>query len=658
MLGTYSRTLARIAHLETFLDAPVRLCWRGLPLPPVEKIVGWGLKKTTLHAGRVAQRKQLPFVRLEDGFLRSLGLGKQSPPLSVVVDDVGIYYDATHPSRLEGLIPQRLEAGQIARADALIKAWRAARVSKYNHLRESCTTLPQPYVLVADQTFGDASIAYGQADADTFSRMLAAALDENPDATIVVKIHPDVFAGKKRGHFDPRRLAAMPRVKVLAKDAHPVSLIEGAAAVYVVTSQMGFEGLLWGKPVRTFGMPFYAGWGLTVDALPSPERRGAASLEQLVHAALVDYPRYVDPETGKRCEVERLLEWMALQRRMSERFAPVLHAVGFSAWKRPILRDFVRGSDLHFVKSGNEVGPEETAVIWGMKDHADPLHRVPDGTAVIRVEDGFLRSVGLGAELIRPLSWVIDSRGIYYDAGKPSDLEHLLEHAVFDQDLLLRAATLRQRIVAERLTKYNIGSGTWQRPREAQRVILVPGQVESDASLAFGAPRIRRNLELLRAVRERCPDAYVVYKPHPDVVAGLRELGEDEDSASRWCDEVVIDLPMANLLDHVDEVHALTSLAGFEALLRGLPVTCYGLPFYAGWGLTADECATPRRTRKRSLDELVAASLILYPSYVSRSTGCYATPERILDELRAWRTIVPETVSLWQKLRRRVLRWV
>jgi capsular polysaccharide export protein len=67
---------------------------------------------------------------------------------------------------------------------------------------------------------------------------------------------------------------------------------------------------------------------------------------------------------------------------------------------------------------------------------------------------------------------------------------------------------------------------------------------------------------------------------------------------------------------------------------------------------------TPRRTRKRSLDELVAASLILYPTYVSRSTGSYATPERILDELQEWRTIVPETVSLWQKLRRRVLRWV
>ncbi|MGH8642553.1 MAG: capsular polysaccharide biosynthesis protein, partial [Burkholderiales bacterium] len=105
----------------------------------------------------------------------------------------------------------------------------------------------------------------------------------------------------------------------LGEDVHPVSLIECAAAVYVVTSQMGFEGLLWGKRVRTFGMPFYAGWGLTQDDLPAPGRRRPATLEALVHAALVEYPRYLDPQTGRRCEVERLIEWMGLQRRMRER---------------------------------------------------------------------------------------------------------------------------------------------------------------------------------------------------------------------------------------------------------------------------------------------------------------------------------------------------
>ena len=72
----------------------------------------------------------------------------------------------------------------------------------------------------------------------------------------------------------------------------------------------------------------------------------------------------------------------------------------------------------------------------------------------------------------------------------------------------------------------------------------------------------------------------------------------------------------------VDEVHVNTSLAGFEALLRGKAVTTYGVPFYAGWGLTRDLGPVPaRRTAKRSIDELVAAALLIYPRYLDPVTG-------------------------------------
>ena len=277
---------------------------------------GWGLKPSGRFAAWRAARRGLPCWRLEDGFLRSVEPGLDHAPLSIVVDDTGIYYDATRPSALESHVVKRLSAKAAGRARALVAAWRAARVSKYNHLPEYHGALPARYVLVADQTFGDASIRYGMAGPESFSRMLRAALAENPDATVLVKIHPDVFAGRKRGYFDVRSLSSMPRVRVLAEDVHPVGLIGGAAAIYVVTSQIGFEGLLWGKRVRVFGMPFYGGWGLSNDELPAPARRQPVALENLVHAALVEYPRYLDPETGRRCEVERLIEWMGAQRRL------------------------------------------------------------------------------------------------------------------------------------------------------------------------------------------------------------------------------------------------------------------------------------------------------------------------------------------------------
>ena len=614
--------------------------------------LGWGRKKSGLRACRLAHKYNQSFCLLEDGFLRSVGLGAE-PPYSVVVDFSGIYYDATSASDCEQLIQQLLSVEQIARTRCLMILWREAGVSKYNHLPDYVGDLPASYVLVADQTYGDASIRYGLASAESFDAMLEAALSNHPDSTVVVKIHPDVFAGRKKGHFDVEALQQNPRILVLSEDVHPVSLIKQAQAVYVVTSQMGFEGLLWGKPVFVFGMPFYAGYGLTQDALVAPNRRAAASLEQLVYAALIAYPRYIHPETSQRCEVEELLSWMALQRQQRSRFmGQSVCAVGFSRWKKPFVRDFFDGADVSFVERLSEV-PSDAAytVVWGNRQierHQGEL---------IRIEDGFLRSVGLGADLIRPLSWVIDQHGIYYDATQPSDLEHIYQEYDFDEVLCQRAAALRERIVQANLTKYNVGAGAWQRPVEAadKAVILVPGQVESDASIKYGSPVIQRNMDLLKAVREANPQAYILYKPHPDVLAGLRQKGESEGSASQWCDEVVTDCSMGELLAVVDEVHVLTSLAGFEALQRGKRVVTYGQPFYAGWGLTEDIYPVERRHRQLSLDELVAGALIIYPTYVSGVTKRFTTPERILDELEAWKEQGASVMPWWRRCLRPML---
>lgn len=332
-----------------------------------------------------------------------------------------------------------------------------------------------------------------------------------------------------------------------------------------------------------------------------------------------------------------------------------LYALDFSFWKRPYVRQFFHGRQVRFVTEPNRVPAGGILIVWGMRDAGLAL---PDGVDILRIEDGFVRSVGLGADLIRPMSWVIDDLGIYYDATRPSRLECILAEMAFDDTALRRAAALRERIVASRLTKYNVGAGGWQRPDHERRVILVPGQVETDASIAYGAPEgicaVRRNMDLLRAVREANPDAWVVYKPHPDVLAGLRVKGIDEDAALRWCDEQVIDVPMGEMLDGVDDVHVITSLAGFEALMRGKRVTCYGQPFYAGWGLTTDMAPLSRRSRQLSLDELVAGALIEYPRYISRRSGQSTTPEQALDELLAWRA---EGAALpwWRKPLRLVL---
>jgi len=333
-----------------------------------------------------------------------------------------------------------------------------------------------------------------------------------------------------------------------------------------------------------------------------------------------------------------------------------LFAYGFSWRKRKWVRQFTGRHDVRFINSAQRLPAGATLLLWGSAAVPPDL---PVGIAVVRLEDGFLRSVGLGADLVAPLSWVLDTRGIYYGSKAVSDLEHLLQTVVFDEPLLTRAAVLRQQLVEHKLSKYNlhnVQSASWQRPTGQARVLLVTGQVETDASIRHGAPGVCSNLGLLQAVRDAAPDAYIVYKPHPDVVAGLRASGKNEDEARHWCNEVMTCGSIADLLDQVDEVHVMTSLTGFEALLRGLRVVCYGQPFYSGYGLTHDVVPLVRRTRRLSLDELVAGALILYPVYVSRTSCLQCEVEQAVSELMSWRDTGDSSNAWWRKWLRPLLR--
>jgi capsular polysaccharide export protein len=322
------------------------------------------------------------------------------------------------------------------------------------------------------------------------------------------------------------------------------------------------------------------------------------------------------------------------------------HAVGFSWRKRQLLRAFLGSATrLRVAHAVDQLPAGSRVYVWGSR----AVPRLPRDVELVRVEDGFLRSSGLGAAFAKPQSWVFDSRGLYYDARQPSDLECLLQQRCFDATLLARAAALRSRILGARITKYNLTGQAWVRGSRQARVCLVVGQVESDASLAHGAPGIRTNLDLLRQVRSQQPDAHLLYRPHPDVSTGLRSPGGEEWQAHEECDELVAGYDIVSLLEQVDEVHVLTSLTGFEALLRGRPVVTHGQPFYSGWGLTTDILPNPRRTRRLSLDELVAGALLCYPQYLSVRSGQPCSAEDVLDELAASRQST-QPLRRWQNL--------
>ena len=656
----FSRAFSRIPHLSAFLGGEVRLAGKEQD-GACTAVAGWGHKPTADKARRYAAKHDLPYIAVEDGFLRSLRLGCEgAAPLSLVVDRTGIYYDATGPSDLEELLNgEGWETPELmASAEKAFSAILRYRLSKYNHAPDAAPGLlggAEPdvsRVLIIDQTVGDASVSLGLADASSFSAMLEDAKARFPHARLFVKTHPDVLAGKKKGYLteDATRCGA----GLIAEDVSPLSLLSQADVVYCVTSQMGFEALMLGKEVHCFGMPFYAGWGLTEDVVPCPRRTRKRTLLEVFAATYLLYARYVDPVTGERCDIHDAIARLAVQREKNEAGRGFHACFGYSLWKHPHARAYLQSTRASFrffkyfhgerravacaLRRGGDV------VAWSSKCVDGRLEELCRSTGVplVRMEDGFIRSVGLGSEFQWPYSLVLDRRGIYYDPTQPSDLEVILqgmpERADHD-DLCARARALREYIVAKGLTKYNVGQNSLSRERwpSDRRVLLVPGQVEDDASVRRGGCGIKSNLELLREVRRRDPDAFIIYKPHPDVEVKNRKGRIDDAEALRVADEVVRDVRMDAMLAVVDEVHTLTSLTGFEALLRGVKVCAYGGPFYAGWGLTEDLATErsflARRTARLTLDELTAGVLLLYPSYYDWQTESFCTAEDVCHRL-------------------------
>ncbi len=65
-----------------------------------------------------------------------------------------------------------------------------------------------------------------------------------------------------------------------------------------------------GKDVHVYGMPFYAGWGLTNDKQKNPRRLLCRSLEEVFYIFYIMYTHWCNPDTGCACEIEEAIDWL------------------------------------------------------------------------------------------------------------------------------------------------------------------------------------------------------------------------------------------------------------------------------------------------------------------------------------------------------------
>ena len=369
---------------------------------------------------------------------------------------------------------------------------------------------------------------------------------------------------------------------------------------------------------------------------------------------------YVNPFSGAPMSALEAIELCGFWRRLIDANRAIAGGLGFAFWKQEYVAPLLwSGSkDFKFLRTAMDCEPGSEIAVWRAKASSDALRQVERrNVALVEVEDGFLRSRGLGADCIPPLSITVDRLGPHFDPTRATDLENLLQAGQFDEPLLARARQLRRVILDEGLGKYERGTTPLERPTKDRRIILVPGQVEDDRAVQAGGCGLVSNLELLRRVRERAPDAFILYKPHPDVVAGHRRGSIPERLCLQYADRTVSGASIASALAISDEVHVNTSLAGFEALLRGKSVTTYGVPFYAGWGLTNDLGPVPaRRTTRRTVNELVAATLVVYPRYLDPLTGLPCPAEVVLDRLTSDDTAPPGMLVGMRRLQGKLMR--
>lgn len=579
--------LRRVPHLPAFFPERAVVAGRGAPPGAVPLVLD--------GEGEVFDRTAAA-LRATEGLWRSPAFGRRRAP-------VGLALRGATP-------PAAPDSSAVAPVAAML---RDARVG-------GAPGLPDPGPAGLGLPHGEAVLVVDPCTPSTASaarRMLEAARRGAGGRALLLAADPAAPAGARPvlegGRRLPGRLA-------------PWTLLDLAAELHVLGPEDDLALL-----------------GLAVPGV-AVRAHAAAPIPADAFATMLAATRWADPFRARPWTAAEAIAQLADWRIAEAENRRIVACTGVEWFKHLRLKDSLssaagpprvrmRGSDA--IRDAKREGG--AVAVWSsVMPPGLPARAAAAGVPLMQVEDGFVRSAGLGVLMAPASSLVLDGRGAHYDPSAPSDLEALLSETEFAPALLARAARLREALLAGAVTKYNLpGAAPPLDPPPGSRAILVPGQVEDDAAVRRGGSRIRTNLDLLRAVRRENPDAFVLYKPHPDVEAGMRRGAVPPVEAARLADRVLSGVPIAPLYAQVDEVHCLSSLSGFEALLRGRRVVTHGRPFYAGWGLTEDRDPPPRRGRRLSLDELVAGALILYPRYRDPRTGLPCPPEVLLERLAA-----------------------
>lgn len=289
-------------------------------------------------------------------------------------------------------------------------------------------------------------------------------------------------------------------------------------------------------------------------------------------------------------------------------------------------------SKVMWSKSSDDAKNIDVFARWGLtqtkyKDNQDVYSMTYEKPKVI-LEDGFIRSSDIGLKGAAGLSVIVDDKTAYYDSNAVSRLEEVLQSDFSLSDTESeRATNLIAEIVNKKISKYNhapyidglkIGNN--------ERKVLLVDQRFGDASVSKGMANESTFLQMLEdAIRDN-PDSDILIKRHPDSTKGNKKSYFNDKALSKYIvlgNVYLIDFEVNPhcLFSLVQTVYVVTSGMGFEALMAGKDVHCFGVPFYSGWGVTKDKIQLSRRSKKRTINEIFHFSYIAFSKYINPYSG-------------------------------------
>lgn len=232
---------------------------------------------------------------------------------SIVIDTKGYHVDSSSHCAMLGELNSNLEFEQskLQLAKQLIQQLRQLRIARCNHQPDIPIALDgtgQRRILVLAQASEDPAMGSLEEQQQLFTNMVSQVIRANGEAMIIIKQGSIAPVGNLLTPALHKLMKHSKNVHFLDAGIHSHALLDIIDEVHLLDDHFGFEALMANKPVYCSGRPFYAGWGLTVDAHPNLSRKRQRSLEELFHSSYIQYSRYLHPDTGTLTTLDIFLQ--------------------------------------------------------------------------------------------------------------------------------------------------------------------------------------------------------------------------------------------------------------------------------------------------------------------------------------------------------------